>query len=195
MKSHGPFVRQSLQFFVERLANLPPNESGCGVGDFVPLRGQRGGLPTMGAEPGGHPARGPVQPGGKGASSTDRPGKPGQTEKDGLEDVLGVVRVGDQATGRAQHHRPVAGDQQLERLAIVGCNEAMQQHGVFRRHGFLAQPAKVALQRLDRANEHGSIPVGKIRPCMISIGGRRGGSRLFAVNRRADYNPLQGCDC
>ena len=43
-------------------------------------------------------------------------------------------------------------------------------HGLLR-HGFIAQPAKVALQHLDRSNGHSSILVGKIRPCLISTRG------------------------
>jgi hypothetical protein len=53
----------------------------------------------------------------------------------------------------------MAGDQQFERFAIICGDEAIEQHGVCRRHGFVAQAAEVALQRLDRWNGYASILV------------------------------------
>jgi hypothetical protein len=64
----------------------------------------------------------------------------------GQTGILGVI---DQSTGSSKHHGTVAGNQQFEGFAITGRDEAIQQHGVFRLHGFVAQPAKVALQRFD----------------------------------------------
>lgn len=89
-----------------------------------------------------------MKPSRKSAPLPDRLRQAGQTEKNGLKDILGIVAAIDQATGGSQHHRTVAGDQQFKCLAIIGGNEAIQQHRIFRRHGFIAQSAKVALQDL-----------------------------------------------
>ena len=82
-----------------------------------------------------------MQPGRKGAAPADRSRQPGEAQKHRLEHVLGVVGVFDQPAGRPEHHRAVAGDQQLKCLAVTGCDEPPQQLGVVRRHGLVAQPA------------------------------------------------------
>jgi hypothetical protein len=130
-----------------------------------------------------------VKPCRKGAPLTDRFRQAGQAEKDGLEDILGIVRVIDQSTGGPQNHGAVAGDEPFKRLAIISRDEAIQQRGVFRRHGFIAQPAKVSLQPLDRSNGHASLLVGKRQTCLISTRGRGSGSSFFP------FRPLifRGC--
>ena len=107
-----------------------------------------------------------MQPGRQSAPPADPCRKAGKAEKDGLEDVLGIVGVPDEATGGPQHHGAVAGDQQGQRLAILGRHEALQQHGVVRRHGLVAQPAKVALQRLDRLKGHTHPPPTGFGPAL-----------------------------
>jgi hypothetical protein len=82
-----------------------------------------------------------VKPCRKSAPLADRFRQAGQAKKDGLEDILGIVAVIDQSTGGSQNHGAVARDQMFECLAIIGRNESIQQNGVFRRHGFLAQAA------------------------------------------------------
>jgi hypothetical protein len=130
-----------------------------------------------------------VQPGRQGAPLADRFRQAGQAEKDGLKDVLGIVAVPDAAPGGPQDQRAVAGDQQGKRLAIRSRHEALQQHGVVRRRGLVAQPAKVALQRLHRLNEHAQTLTDRTGPCPICTRpGRRGstswpGCRLLSLDR------------
>ena len=82
-----------------RLANLPPNESSSRVAMFARLRRRCRLHETIGAELGGDPTSRLVKPGRKRAPSADRLRQTGQTEKDGLEDVLGIVAVRDESTG------------------------------------------------------------------------------------------------
>ena len=104
-----------------------------------------------------------VKPRRKRATSADRIRQPRETKKDGLEDILRIVDATDEPMGGSQHHRTVACDQQFKRPAILGRHEATQQHGVFRRRGFIASPVKLSLQPLDRIGGHASILVETTR--------------------------------
>ena len=105
-----------------------------------------------------------MKPGRKGAPLADRSRQAGQAEKDGLEDVLGVVGVPDAPACGPQDHRAVAGDQQFKSLAVVGRGDALQQPGIVRRQRLIARQAQVPLQLLDRPNGHAHYSSGGFEP-------------------------------
>jgi hypothetical protein len=57
-----------------------------------------------------------VEPGGDLLAAHDRGGLPRQDQERGLEGVLGVVGIAEDASAGAQHHRPVPAHQLGERL-------------------------------------------------------------------------------
>ncbi len=64
---------------------------------------------------------GPIQPVAQQFRTADRPGLARQDEERGLEDVLRVVRVGQQRPADPAHHRPVPRDQRGEGcLGVIG---------------------------------------------------------------------------
>ena len=78
-------------------------------------------LPLAGAPPGGglvgldgDAVRNLVQPAAQGLAPSDRRGLLDQHEEGGLEGVLDVARVAEDAAADAQHHRAVSRHQDLE---------------------------------------------------------------------------------
>jgi hypothetical protein len=61
------------------------------------------------------PDRHPVQPVAQQVGVADRTGLAGQDEEDGLEGVLGMLRVAQDLAADAQHHRTVPAHQRRER--------------------------------------------------------------------------------
>ena len=53
-----------------------------------------------------------------------------EDEEGGLEGVLGVMGVAQDATADAQHHRPMPAHECLERILILPANESFQQLAV-----------------------------------------------------------------
>src|SRR5258708_35857153 len=109
-----------------------------------------------------------VKPGGKRVGLANGFSESSEAEENGLENVLGIVRVIDHSTGGSEHHRTVACDQQFKGFAIVGRDEPLQQQCVVRWRGLIAQPTKVLLQSFWRSNGHARVPVERMRSSLIS---------------------------
>ena len=82
----------------------------------------------------------------------------GQGEERGLESVLGVVQVAEDAAADAQNHRPVSVQEGRECRLVALQDEAAQQRFVFARRTRVADAAQVVAQSAQSAAVHWSHP-------------------------------------
>jgi hypothetical protein len=130
---HPLRLREPRQFLVEQAAQLAPGDVLGRVGGVYTRAGDvRRGPPTL--APGQGLARqavgDAVQPAADRLAASDRRGLARQDQEGGLEGVLGIVGVAEDAAADAEHHRPVAADEGLERRFVARHGEALEQVGV-----------------------------------------------------------------
>ena len=68
-----------------------------------------------------------IQPAGQSVSPSDRPGPLHHHQEGGLEGILGVIGIAEDAAADAQHHRPVPRHQRLEGAGISLFDEAVKE--------------------------------------------------------------------
>ena len=106
-----------IELLVQRRSNVGPLDAvPGGIGG---LRRNRllldlAAMGGFGLRPQGDPQRDAVQPAAQGVAIADRAGPAHQNQEGGLERILDVVRVAEDAPADVQHHRPVADHQLLE---------------------------------------------------------------------------------
>ncbi len=71
-----------------------------------------------------------IKPVGEHRRGSDRSRLAGEDEERGLEGVLGIVVVAEDAPADAQDHRPMPPDDRLERRLIATCDEPFEQIAV-----------------------------------------------------------------
>ncbi len=134
-----------------------------------------------------------VQPAADRSLSPDRARLACQGEEGGLESILGILGMAEQPPADAQHHRPMAPQQQLERRRVALRYEALQQLLIAEARG--RSPGQVA-QRTDRVLQTlvihelhpGPCRSSFIRACDDAIF-----SIFFCSSRSRSLRPVQFC--
>ena len=101
-----------------------------------------------------------------------------QHQERGLERIVGIVRIAQDVAADPQHHRPVPGDQGLERRlgrALTRAGEPLDQVPIRRARSWTRHrtDAHVTLQRCGRSTGHAPVPPksGSVPSCLPVVPG------------------------
>src|SRR5262249_10544185 len=133
-----------------------------------------------------------VQPAGQFAARPQAPALVQQDQEGGLEGVLSVVGVGQDAPADPQHHRPVPVQERLKRFRVVLPEEALQQQRVGDRRRPLGrgQESGGAEDCFQQGAGHRTLPVGV---CFFLFELRRGGGEIIRIFGKNVGRGKRGC--